>query len=136
MRLALSVLLFAALPSIAHAAQPVDGRWVTDDGKALVRISRCGNAVCGNVVRILAKTPTKNPTDIHNPDPKLRSRPVQGLTILSGFHEDGDKWRGQIYDPEHGKTYRSTMQRASADTIKVKGCVAIFCKTQTWKRAN
>ncbi len=136
MRPALSILLLAALPSLAHAAQPVDGRWVTDDGKALVRIGRCGKSLCGKIVRILAKTPTDNPTDIHNPDPKLRGRPVKGLTVLSGFHEDGDSWRGKIYDPEHGKTYRSVMTRGSANTIKVKGCIVFFCKTQTWTRAK
>ncbi|OYU72628.1 MAG: hypothetical protein CFE32_23195 [Alphaproteobacteria bacterium PA3] len=47
--------------------------------------------------------------DSNNPDPKLRSRPIEGLVILSDFKDAGGEWEGKIYDPRAGKTYRSTM---------------------------
>ena len=42
---------------------------------------------------------------------------------------------GRIYDPKSGKTYRSVLERDGA-ALTVKGCIAIFCKTQTWTRAR
>ena len=129
-------LLALATPGAAFAAAPVTGRWITDDGKAIVTIGHCGKTVCGRISRILAPTPDGPPVDANNPDPKLRARPIQGLQVLSGFTADGDSWKGRIYSPEEGKTYRSVMRRSGPDTIKVKGCVLFFCKTQTWKRAG
>ncbi len=130
------LILLALLPASAFAAEPVTGRWITDDGKAIVTIGHCGTTVCGQISRILAATPKGPPVDEHNPDPTLRERPILGLQVLSGFTADGDAWHGRIYSPEEGKSYRSIMRRAAPDTIEVKGCIAFFCKTQTWQRAS
>ena len=56
--------------------------------------------------------------------------------MLSGFTADDDVWRGQIYDPKSGKTYRSVVRRNANGTLKVEGCVGPFCKTQTWRPAR
>lgn len=129
-------ILLAALPAAALAAEPVTGRWITDDGKAIVTIERCGATVCGKITRILAPTPKGPPVDERNPDVTLRKRPILGLQVLSGFTDDGDAWNGEIYSPEAGKTYRSVMRRAGPDTIKVKGCILVFCRSQVWKRVS
>ncbi len=136
MRIAFVAFFALLLPATAFAAEPVTGRWVTDDGKAIVTIADCGGTVCGRITRILAPTPDGPPVDSNNPDKALRKRPIAGLVVLSGFKPDGDAWKGRIYSPEEGKTYRSVMQRAGANAIKVKGCIAIFCKTQNWTRAK
>lgn len=123
----------AATPALAQDA--IAGTWRTEDGSALVRIGECGNSVCGRIVRILRSERGPNPLDVNNPDASLRSRPIRGLAILTGFAADGNVWRGQIYDPKAGKTYRSVVQRDGAD-LSVKGCIAIFCREQTWTRAQ
>lgn len=132
--LLLPVLVAAASP--AFAAQSVAGRWVTEDGKALVEIVPCGNALCGKIARILKPTPGKPQTDANNPDAKLRSRPLVGLPILTSFSPSGAEWKGSIYSPEEGKTYRSVLQRNADGTLKVKGCIMVFCKAQTWRPAR
>ena len=61
-----------------------------------------------------------------------------GLKILWGFErdEDDDRWEGgRILDPEADKTYKSKLER-DGDTLRVKGCVAVFCQTQVWVRAE
>lgn len=133
---ALITLATASLATSAQAAQPVTGRWATVDGKAIVAIGQCGKSLCGRIERIVKPTPGRGPTDIKNPDPALRSKPLVGLAILSGFEDAGDIWKGTIYDPESGKSYASKVSRNRDGTLKVQGCIAFFCKTQTWTPAR
>jgi uncharacterized protein (DUF2147 family) len=126
----------AALLLCTAAANPapVTGRWLTTEGKALVEVGACGALICGRIVRVL-KAPVGGPlTDLNNPDPALRTRPIAGLVFLTGFRSDDDRWRGRIYDPESGKSYRSELIRAGS-SLKVKGCIGPFCRTQLWTAA-
>lgn len=125
-----------ALSMPARAAQPVAGRWITPEGDSVVTIGPCGAAQCGRITRFLKPPPTPNPTDRNNPDPALRSRPVLGLAVLSGFADEGKDWRGRIYDPRSGRTYRSILSRNADGTLKVQGCWGPFCRTQTWRPAR
>ena len=135
MRRVLLPLLLLSLATPALAAEPIEGRWLTEGGRSVVSIERCGKMVCGRIARILAPTPEGPPHDKFNPDPKLRNRPVQGLEILTGFTEAGGDWRGTIYDPEHGKTYKSILKREPTG-LNVKGCIMFFCQAQHWKPAK
>lgn len=127
---ATAVTMLTAIP--AQAAQPITGRWSTDEGKAIVQIAPCGREVCGRIEKIVKPTPGRPQTDIKNPDAALRSKPLVGTAILSGFREDGDIWKGKIYDPESGKTYNSKVSRNGDGTLKVQGCIAFLCQTRTW----
>lgn len=136
-RLALAAAAFAALPSAASAADSINGRWITEDRDAIITIAKCGKVTCGRISKFLI-TPPDGPDqrDIYNPDPAKKKRRLMGLAILTSFKEESDLWRGQIYDPNSGKTYRSVVRRKSANTIEVKGCISIFCQTQIWKKAS
>ncbi len=135
LRIALMVLAGGWI-SIAQAAQPISGRWFTEDGKAIVQIGPCGKAVCGRISKVVKPTPGAPQNDAYNPDKNLRSRSIEGLTILTDFNDAGDLWKGQIYDPQSGKTYASKLTRNANGTLKVQGCIAFFCKTQTWTVAR
>lgn len=128
-------LTMVAMASAAEAAEPIAGRWITDDGKAVVTIGRCGALTCGRITRILAPTPNGPPVDERNPDPALRRRPILGLEVLSGFTDRGTDWRGRIYDPEAGKWYKAIVSR-EAGGLKAQGCILIFCRAQHWKPAR
>jgi uncharacterized protein (DUF2147 family) len=133
--LAVALLALAATPALA-APGPVTGRWTTAEGKAQVVIGMCGANLCGKIDRILKPTPGRATTDINNPNAALRAKPLAGLMILTGFTASGDIWKGKIYDPESGKTYRSELSR-SGDTLNVKGCLfGPLCRTQVWTRVN
>lgn len=123
--------LALAFTTTALAAQPITGRWWTADGGALVAIGPCGAALCGRIAK-LVKGPSSGPAvDARNPDPSLRTRPLVGLAILTGLTPDGNGWKGQIYDPKTGKTYRAIVTRDGAK-LKVQGCIPLFCKTFSW----
>lgn len=124
--------LIASIALPAYAAQPVTGRWATVDAKAIVQIAPCGKSLCGKIEKILKPTPGRPLTDVENADPALRSRPLLGLPLLTGFSDAGSLWKGTIYDPESGKSYTSKISRNPNGSLKVQGCIAFFCKTQTW----
>ena len=135
--MALLALLASALPSAASAADPVTGRWLTQDRDAIITVARCGATYCGRISRFLVPPPQGlDQRDINNPDAKLRKRKLLGLPVLSRFTKDGALWRGRIYDPKTGKSYRSILRRKNATTLEVKGCIGPFCQTQIWKRAS
>ncbi len=129
-------LAFAA-PAIAADAT---GVWATKEGKSHVKIGPCGDRLCGEIIWL--KEPTgedgKPKTDRNNIDESLRSRPIVGLQMLAGFEPDGEnEWDdGTIYNPEDGKTYSSKMELVDANTLEVKGCVLMFCQTQSWTRVE
>jgi uncharacterized protein (DUF2147 family) len=123
--------------SAAFAADSINGRWVTEDRDAIVEIKKCGSVTCGRIARFLITPPDgADQRDINNPSANLRKRKLLGLPILTQFREDGSKWRGRIYDPNNGKSYRSVLVRKDANTLEVSGCIGPFCQTQTWKRAR
>lgn len=126
--------LLAAAPAVA--ATPIAGRWLTEEGNAVVTIAPCGRAVCGRITRLIKGPPSGPPTDRNNPDPGLRSRPLEGLAVLTGFTDRGDDWRGSIYDPKSGKSYKSVVKREADGTLKVQGCILFFCRTQRWTAAR
>jgi uncharacterized protein (DUF2147 family) len=126
----------------ASAGDPL-GKWLTESGKATVAIVNCGDAVCGKIVAL--KEPNdpatgKPKTDMHNADASKRDRLVIGVQIVIGMKRDGtaDKWAGQIYNAEDGKTYSGTITLVDAKTLNLQGCAlgGLLCKTQTWTRAN
>jgi uncharacterized protein (DUF2147 family) len=132
----LLALLLLPLAAPATAATPIAGRWLTEEGNAIVTIGACGSATCGRITRLIKGPPSGPPVDRNNPDAKLRGRPLEGLTILNGFADAGSDWRGRIYDPKSGKTYKSILKREADGSLKVQGCIAFFCRTQRWTAAR
>ena len=50
--------------------------------------------------------------------------------------DGADKWSGQVYNAEDGKTYSGSFTLAGANKADLKGCVAIICKSKGWTRSN
>jgi len=147
MRTALTALLVLAgsaatqiAPAAAASPQDPSGTWLTGDGRAKVRIDRCGPAganICGKVVWL--KSPTTEDglprTDIKNPDPKKRNRPALGLPLLDNLKPEDTKFSGEIYNADEGKVYQVSLERESAQELSVSGCLLkVLCGSQTWTR--
>lgn len=136
--LALAASVALAAPALAYfAPAPIAGRWMTRDKDSIVTIAQCGATYCGRLSQYLVM-PKGGPDqkDVNNPDPALRTRKLLGIALLSGFKPDGNVWRGTIYDPRNGKTYRSVLKRKSDGVLEVKGCLGPFCQSQEWSRAK
>jgi uncharacterized protein (DUF2147 family) len=124
----------------ATSDKSVIGRWKNQD--ATFEIYDAGGKLSAKIVSLREpKSPEgKDKTDIHNPDPSKRDRPVIGLVFMSGFVPAGPgKWdHGTIYDPKSGNTYSCNMELDNSDQLKVRGYVAISLigRTDVWTRVN
>jgi uncharacterized protein (DUF2147 family) len=140
-----AVLALATLATVtlrpALAADP-NGTWLTEAGTSRIKIADCGGTLCGNIVWM--KEPidpdTQKPRlDKNNPEAAKRSRPLMGAAIVIGMKPSGaDKWAGQVYNAEDGKTYSGSITMMSAGALKLEGCAlaGLICKGQTWTRVN
>ncbi len=112
------------------------GNWITTD-KSVVQVHTCeGDHLCVRIATIARQDVPR--TDSMNPDATLRTRPLCGLEIGTGFMPDGTEAAkgGKIYDPESGKTYSAQMQ-GSGDALRLRGYVGVTLigRTETWHRA-
>ena len=124
-----------ALASAALAsAEDVLGEWRTPSAMQ-VQIKVCGNDVCGRVVRV----PDPSVPDLHNPEPRLRMRPVLGIQIFSSVRRAGSNgWKGHIYVPESGNTYVSRINTVDRGQLQVSYCgpLGFFCTREIWTRTR
>jgi uncharacterized protein (DUF2147 family) len=130
--------------SAQDKADRVLGKWLNEDGDAHVEITKSGDTYSGKLVWL--KFPTDDETgkpklDKKNPDDALKSRPVLGLEMLSGFtyDSDDDEWTdGEIYDPKSGKTYSCYMEFDSDGKLKIRGYIGISLigRTTYWTAVN
>jgi uncharacterized protein (DUF2147 family) len=130
------VLAAIVLATPATAQSSIDGVWRDDGGYVEITLESCGNARCGRITRILRMKAGETGRDRHNDDPDLRDRPILGLTILSGLIWRGGAWRGRVYNPEDGGTYRSEVRPGANGMLEIKGCLSIICRTRHWSPAR
>jgi len=138
MRLVTLATALGLIATPALAASPIEGVWRTAAHGGLIQISACGEAFCGKIVGSDQLGGDPNVLDVHNKDAALRTRPLKGLQILSGFAGGPPEWKGgSIYNPDDGGTYHGSIKLDGPDTLKLTGCVvAPFCRTETWRRAK
>ncbi len=135
----LAIALWGGSTLASLALDPI-GTWLTEEGKATVRVADCGGALCATILSLREPNDPKSggpKTDSNNVDASKRNRPIVGLQILMALRPQGaNKWVGQIYNPEDGKTYDANVVLENADVLKVQGCVLFICETRTWRRKS
>lgn len=135
----------ALLSGAAQAATPADpsGTWLVEDGRARVRIEKCGpgeKSVCGYVVWLKVPLNDKGQPriDFRNPDPRKQARASLGHQLIMGLKPNADaRYEGKIYNSEDGKSYDVTIWTDTPAELTVRGClIAFLCKSQTWNRVT
>ena len=133
-----------AAPPVARAA-PGDtllGEWWTENDEGRVRFTRDrdgtfrGTTTCCVPNRPSEEHPLR---DVHNPNPKLRSRSTVGIVLIWKLaYDDGKYSGGYVYNPRDGKTYRFAVTIIDRDTVKIRGYmgIALFGQSQIWRRVR
>ena len=129
---------------------PIEGIWQTQE-LSEVTIALCPHGFCGTLSKIVVPRegltdeeyaaaqamPVESFTDMRNPDPALRSRPMLGLQILTLLTSTKPNiYDGEIYNPQDGNIYSGYVEMLGPDLIKLNGCVLynLICQGQDWVR--
>ena len=122
---AVAVLMGAGMAT----AEPLLGMWRTaadDNGNSgLIKVENCGAKLCGTLVKA------------YGPNGKeIKSDNIGRKLISETVNKGGGEYRGKVYSPDRGKTYKSKLQ-LSGDTLQVNGCVMGICRSGgTWKKVK
>jgi len=111
----------AQVEHVTHQAEeeaPSDspiGDWQTE-GKGMVRIGKCGDALCGFV---LGSSNERGEAILINMKPKTERR-----------------WTGGVYSQTSGETYYGTMSIKGINTLRVEACALgrFYCSGNNWSR--
>lgn len=131
--MALTVLMASASAWSAS----VTGHWQTIDDdtekpKSVVELYEKDGKIFGKVTDLLIK-PDDSVCKKCKGD--LKNQLIVGMNIVSGLSAKDDAYEGgEILDPENGKTYDAKIWLENDDTLKVRGYLGIFFRTQTWHR--
>lgn len=121
--------LFLGSPCRAAGQDAPVGRWLTQDGKAVIAIEPCGASLCGRIVGIARDKPTDPiPTD-------NLGRSQCGLVIIRDAVPDGgSEWKAEIIDPRDGSVYRARMHLDEQRHLRVRGYIVlpVLGRTQVW----
>jgi Uncharacterized protein conserved in bacteria (DUF2147) len=115
-----------AAPQISRVSHEVEqeaadtpvGDWQTE-GKGAIRITRCGNALCGYVLN--------------------SSSDDRGEAVLINMKPKNDaQWTGSVYSHDSGDTYYGTMNVKGANTLRVEACALgrFYCSGNNWSRIS
>jgi uncharacterized protein (DUF2147 family) len=145
--LPLAVAILALLPAVG-AAQPAEppessakpiaaeaiGTWINPRGSVKVRTGACAAERAGNLCGWVVGA---------NPQAEADARDsgvtrLIGTELLRGYRPAGPgRYRGEVFVPDMGRTFYSTIEQRSADDLKISGCIfgGLICKSQNWHRA-
>jgi uncharacterized protein (DUF2147 family) len=135
-------LLFAAMASFAQMlpADKILGTWQCSDYK--IEVSKAGNTYSAKLLwskEMFEADGKTSKKDVKNPDEKLRSRPVQGLTHITGLiYKDGEYLDGTLYSVQDGNTYgfKGALKGPNdLETRAYKG-IPLMGKSFKWKRVQ
>lgn len=112
----------ALLAATGAAVAGPQGTWLTESGETKVRISSCGEGLCGNIVWL------KSPS----PNAKV------GTRLLTMSRQGDNTWNGKLYNYKDGKTYSGKLSMRSENALTLSGCVlgGLICRSQTWSRTR
>jgi uncharacterized protein (DUF2147 family) len=102
---------------VAHEDDSPLGDWQTEGKKGLVRIEKCGAALCGYLLNETTNT--------------------AGEIVLSNMKAKTDaQWAGDIYSRASGNTYHARIIFKQPDTLHVEACAIgrFFCSGNDWTR--
>lgn len=130
MKLMAMALLLAASAGIAQppAASPI-GVWQNPKGTIRVRTRPCGALLCGNIVWASPKAMAD-----------AREAGISsliGTELLSDYRRTGGgRWTGQVYVPDQGRRFYSTIEQKGPNSLRISGCIlgGLLCKRQDWTR--
>lgn len=107
-------------PLAADAAETIYGVWVREGHPTdKLEFFDCAGKLCAKGVL-----------------PMLDGRPPP-LVLRSAAKTGPNSWKGDLFNPEDGKTYTGKITYDSTNQLTLTGClVAFLCQSETWTRVS
>lgn len=120
--------LLASTSTAAFAGDMADkavGTWLRAKEGWHVQFAMCGDKLCGEIV-------SGEGVD------KKTGESVIGIQMLYDLEKVGDdRWRGKMYNPGDGGTYKGVVTVLSDNEVKMSGCMMkIMCRSEIWPRVT
>ena len=129
-RILLSLVLVAALgaPAAATAGSPIEGRW--RNGKMEIEIDRCGQALCGTVVKASSKAQAKAQ--------KGTGTKLIGARLIDNIRPAGEgRYKARVFLADRDMHASGTIRRVGENQLAVRGCaLLVICRSATWDRVR
>lgn len=132
--LLLSMATFAQILS----ADQIIGIWKCDDYK--IEVFKAGDTYRARLLwsKEMFEADGRTPKmDVKNPDKKLRSRSLQGLTHITDLvYKDGEYVDGKLYSVQDGNTYGFKGKLKGPDDLETRGYkgIPLMGKSFKWNR--
>ena len=129
--MAILLLTASAAPIAAETAVSPDmfGIWTNPRGTVKVQTRDCDGRLCGHIVWAAPEAVA---------DARESGVPqLIGVQLLRDYRAiEAGRWQGQVYVPDMGRSFSSTIRRINANSLKISGCVlgGWICKSQVWQR--
>ena len=136
------LIVFSLSFNFSVFGQEIVGHWKTIDDetkkeRSIVEIYKVGDNYGGKIIRLqrdLGDDP--NPLcDACSPDDPRYLQKIIGMEIIKDMTLDSSSneyVNGTILDPESGNEYQCKIWLSPEGTLKVRGYIAFFYRTQTW----
>lgn len=135
--------LIILLLSFVHSvfSQDIVGKWKTVDDKrnvatSIVEIYKVDSKYYGKIITILNE---ENIVVCTLCEGKYHNKKLQELVILNDLVKKGNSYeKGEIIDPESGKTYSCTVSLVGTSKLKVRGFIGFSWagRTQYWYKVS
>ncbi|MCF6404470.1 DUF2147 domain-containing protein [Chitinophaga filiformis] len=136
---------FMLLLSLASFAQklPADqitGVWQCDDYR--IEVFKAGDTYSAKLLwskEMFEADGKTSKKDVKNPNEKLRSRSVQGLTHITDLtYKDGEYVDGKLYSVQDGNMYSFKGKLKGPDELETRGYkgIPLVGKSFRWKRVR
>lgn len=108
------------------AAQRICGKWESSGKQLIISVYMVNHQYRAKLLWFsnTEGKPLDYWRDVKNPDPKLRSRKLLGMSILSGLKYDSKShtWEdGQVYDSIHGRYWNASARIDKKGVLHVRG---------------
>jgi len=118
--LALAALALLAGAS-AQATEPtIYGVWLRDEHDERLEFYDCDGKLCAREDAV---------TSVEGGPPQI--------ILRSATKTGNNQWKGELFNPENGKTYNGKIHYNPPDQLTLTGClVAFLCQSETWTRSD
>lgn len=119
--------------SLTGTWRTIDDHW--NQAKSLVEIKNVNGELRGYIRKIYLLPHEGTDPVCTECEGSSKNTKIIGMKILWGFAKNGDDWEdGKILDPGNGNVYSSSIGLVDSNTLKVRGYIGPFYRSQVWTR--